>query len=186
MLASLASISLIKEMQYAQTVLLALSKNSLDQGRAPSAPQVQARQQAVTRQLHARVSQDLQEWLEGRRALPVLWANFRVEVGCVCRATPPLVELDNTGKVVLKLQDPQMPFVRIARRWRTHSLHLTAEFQTTARGSARMDSNKIAGPMRAKSAKQANFTREYVKRADQLGFRRVKPVPQEQNATDQK
>ena len=144
MLASLASISLIKEMQCAQTALLVLSKISLDQGRAPSAP----RQQAVTRQLHARVSQDLQEWLEGRRALPVLRANFRMEVGCVCRATPPLVELDNTGKIVLKLQDPQMRFVTIARRWRTQSLYPTSTSQATARGSAQLDFKKIAGQMR--------------------------------------
>ena len=106
MLASLASISLIKEMQYAQTVLLALLRIFLDQGHAPSAPQVQARQQAVTRQLHAHVSQDMQGWLAGRRALLVMLANIRIEVGCVCRASPPLAELDHTGKVVSKSQDP--------------------------------------------------------------------------------
>jgi len=105
-LVSLGSISSIPGMQCAQTVLLVLLRIFLDQGRAPSAPQVKARQQAVTCQLHAHVSQDMQGWLAGRRALPVMLANFRMEVGCVCRASPPLVELDNTGKVVSKSQDP--------------------------------------------------------------------------------
>jgi len=186
LLASLESISLILDMQCAQTALLALLRITLDQGRAPSAHQVQDRQQAVTCRQHARVNQDLQEWLEDHRALPVMLANFKMKVGCVCRASPLLVELDNTGKVVWKSPDPWMPFATIARQWRTQSLHLMAEIQTTARGSARMDLKKIAGPMRVKDVVLTNSTKEHVKRVNPLGFRSVKLAPQEQNATDQR
>ena len=103
----------------------------------------------------------------------VIWANIRMRVECACRVTPRCVESGNTGNAVKRPHGPWMPLAIIARQSKTRSSHPTADFQTSARGSAQRTINKIAGQMHAKSARLTNSTRQCARLTDPLLSRLV-------------